>query len=52
MNTDEYPDALEEAEDDLRERLQETLLVQMNEPTVKYLQEEVYSLKIDKNKNI
>ena len=50
MNTNQCPDALEEAEEDLREKLQETLLVQMNEPTVVHFQEEVYRLEIDKNK--
>ena len=50
MNTSQWPDVLEEVEDNLREKLQETLLVQMDEPTVTHLREEVYRLKIDKNK--
>lgn len=44
MDTNQWPDALEEAEDNLREKLQETLLVQMNEPTVEHLREEVCRL--------
>ena len=46
MDTNQYPDALEEAEDNLRENLQETLLVQMDEPTVTHLREEVYRWKL------
>ena len=48
METDQWPDPLEEAEDVLRDKLQETLLVQMNEPTVIHLQEEVYRLGFEK----
>jgi hypothetical protein len=47
METDQWSDPLEEAEDALREKLQETLLVQMDEPTVIHLQEEVYRLTIE-----
>ena len=48
MDTDQYSDPLEEAEDALREKLQETLLVQMDEPTLIHLQEEVYRLGFEK----
>ena len=50
MDTNQWNDDLEEAENDLHDKLQETLLVQMNEPTVTHLREEVYRLKIDENK--
>ena len=48
METDQWSDPLEEAEDALREKLQETLPVQINEPTFSYLQEEVYRLSFSK----
>jgi hypothetical protein len=44
MDTSQWNDALEEAEEHLREKLQETLLVQMKDPTVTHLREEVYRL--------
>lgn len=46
-----WRDAIEEIEEALREKLQETLMVQQNEPTVRYLQEELYRLKIDRDKH-
>ena len=48
METDQSSDPLEEAEDALREKLQETLLVQIDEPTIEHLREEVYRLKYGK----
>jgi len=48
MDTDQYSDPLEEAKDALREKLQETLLVHMDEPTLIHLQEEVYRLYLAK----
>lgn len=44
MGTNQWNDDLEEAENDLHDKLQETLLVQMDEPTVTHLREEVYRL--------